>query len=268
MPALIKKYYSIARTGFQQGLEHRVDFFIGIIGWSMRIMISAFLFMAVFQSRASIGNYNFSDTMLYFLVVQIIMTFSFVRVEFNVCNDIQTGDFSNYLVKPISYLSYQIASELGKNIVRSLFGVGIFGVAILLYRPEFYLHLPYLQAPLILLSIIFSFFISTFLTTSIALLSFWLISAHRVIYMFFAIQSIFSGMMIPIQFFPEQFQHILSYTPFPYIFYYPAQMIIHPGTAGGIFHILGAQMIIILIEFIIINAMFAVGMKKYEATGR
>lgn len=268
MSALIKKYYSIAKTGFQQGMEHRVDFFIGIIGWSTRIMISAFLFMAVFQNKTSIGSYNFSDTMLYFLVVQIIMTFSFVRVEFNICNDIQTGNFSNYLVKPISYLGYQIASELGRNFVRSFFGVGIFGAAILLYRPEFYLHLPYLQTPLIVLSIIFSFFISTFLTTSIALLSFWLISAHRVIYMFFAIQSIFSGMMIPIQFFPEQFQHILSYTPFPYIFYYPAQMIIHPGMTGDIFHILSAQIIIILIEFIVINTMFAIGMKKYEATGR
>lgn len=265
---MLQKYITIARTGFQQGLEHRVDFFIGMIGWSTRLMISAFLFMAVFQDRSTIGSYDFKDTMLYFLIVQVIMTFSFVRVEFNICNDIQNGNFSNYLVKPVSYLAYQISSELGRNLVRSLFGVGIFGLIIALYKPDFYLTLPYSHIPLMAISVLFSFFISTFLTTLIALLSFWLISAQRVIYMFFAIQSIFSGMLIPIQFFPETLQRILSYTPFPYIFYYPAQMMIHPGTAIESVKILGVQLIIIGIELMLVYIMFSVGIKKYEATGR
>lgn len=264
----LKKYLSIARTGFQEGMEHRIDFFIGLIGWSVRLMISAFLFIAIFESRGTIGGYNFSDTMLYFLVIQVIMTFSFVRVEFNICQDIQEGNLSNYLVKPISYLGYQICSELGRNSVRSAFGVIIFGVIIALFRPEFYLHLPYEQTPVILFSIIGSFFISTFLTSCIALMSFWLVSAQRVIYMFFAIQSIFSGMLIPIPFFPESIQHILSYTPFPYIFYYPAQMIIHPTSTSENLKIIAAQWIIIAIEFIIIQIIYRIGLKKYEATGR
>ena len=268
MSVTIQKYFTIARTGFQQGLEHRVDFFIGLIGWSIRLMISAFLFMAVFQSRATIGSYNFKDTMLYFLIVQVIMTFSFVRVEFNICNDIQNGNFSNYLVKPISYLGYQISSELGRNLVRSLLGVGIFGLIITIFKPDFYTTLPYSHLPFMAFSVLFSFFISTFLTTMIALLSFWLISAQRVIYMFFAIQSIFSGMLIPVQFFPETLQHILSYTPFPYIFYYPAQMMIHPGTAMESVRILGIQLLIIAIEFMFVQIMLRIGMKKYEATGR
>lgn len=268
MSVAIQKYYTIARTGFQQGLEHRVDFFIGMVGWSTRLMISAFLFMAVFQHRTTIGNYTFQDTMLYFLIVQLIMTFSFVRVEFNICNDIQNGNFSNYLVKPISYLGYQISSELGRNMVRSLFGVGIFGIIIALFKPDFYINLPYNHLPLMLLSILFSFFISTFLTSLIALLSFWLISAQRVIYMFFAIQSIFSGMLIPIQFFPETFQRILSYTPFPYIFHYPAQMMIHPGTAMENIKILAIQLLIVIIELGFLKIMLSLGMKKYEATGR
>lgn len=268
MYATVKKYLAITRTGFEEGVEHRFDFFLSLAGWSVRLLISAFLFLAVFKTQPSIAGYNFSDTMLYFLVIQAIITFTFVRVEFNICNDIQNGDFSNYLIKPVSYLSYQIASELGKNTVRSIIAVFISGIIIGLYRPDFYMHFPIQNLPIMILSIFLAFFVSTFLTTIIALLAFWIVSAHRIIYMFFAVHSIFSGMLIPIAFFPDNIQNILMYTPFPYILYYPAQMMLRPDQPQNNPQIIMAQILIIAIELLVIKAMFYFGMKKYEATGR
>lgn len=262
------KYLAVARTGFQEGLEYRTEFLINLIGWSVRLMISAFLFAAVYQNRDMIAGYSFKDIVTYFLVVQVLMTFSFIRAEFRICTDIQNGDFSNYLVKPISYIGYLMIAELSKNFVRSWLGIGLFGIIIALIQPEFFVNFPYGEIPLILVSILLSFFVNSILTIIIALLSFWVVSAHRILFMFFAVLSIFSGMLIPIQFFPEALQRFLDFTPFPYIFYYPAKMMIQPGGVNETLRIIGAQIIIIAIEYTIMSIMYRIGIKKYEATGR
>ncbi len=264
----LKKYLAVARIGFQEGLEYRTEFFINLIGWSVRLMISVFLFAAVYSGRDVIQGYTFKDMITYFLVIQVLMTFSFIRAEFRICADIQNGDFSNYLVKPISYIGYLMIAELSKNFVRSWLGIGLFGVIIALIQPEFFVNFPYGEIPLILVSILLSFFVNSILMVIIALLSFWVVSANRILFMFFAVLSIFSGMLIPIQFFPESLQRFLDFTPFPYIFYYPAKMMIQPGGLDETFRIIAAQLIIIIIEYAIMALMYRIGIKKYEAVGR
>lgn len=268
MQATLKKYLAVARIGFEDGLEYRTEFFISLLGWSIRLMISLFIFAAMFKGRATIQSMQFSDIVLYFLVIQVVTTFTFTRVSFMICADIQNGNFSNYLVKPVSYLWYCIVSELAKNFVRSWLGIALFGIILFFYNPSFIISFPYSHLPIIAASILCAFFVNTFLMTIIALLSFWIVNANRLLYMFFAILSIFSGMQIPLQLFPEKFQHILNMTPFPYIFYYPTRMITQPGSAIDAIRIIGIQIGIIIIEALIVKTLMHMGIKKYEAVGK
>ena len=115
----MQKYLAILKTGWQEAFEYRIEFFLSLAGWFVRLAIALFIWAAVFKDQNTVGNYNFESILTYFLLIQIVVTLVFSRVGFQVGEDIHTGDFSNYLTRPISYTLYQIFSELSRNLLKT-----------------------------------------------------------------------------------------------------------------------------------------------------
>lgn len=264
----MKKYFAIFRTGWEDALEYRTEFFISLLGWSVRLVLYLFIFHAVFQVNNVIADYTYSDIVVYFLLMQILMAFIFSRSGFAVANAIQTGDFSNFLLKPISYIAYETISEFSKNLLRSLMGGIAFGVILFIVKSSFFLQLSFLSVILAFVSMVIAYLLNQFIVMIIALLAFWIVASSRLLYMFFAILTIFSGMSIPINFYPEKFQNIVYLTPFPYIFYFPSQLLMNRLDFPQILQMFTYQIGFTLLCYLIVKTMLFFGTRKYEAVGR
>lgn len=263
------KYFAILKIGFKDALEYRTEFFISFFGWLIRLMISIFLFIAVFQTKTQIGGFDLKETILYFVVVQMLISLIFSRIGFVIGQDIQKGDLSNYLIKPVSYIFFQIARQFSRNIMQIIFGIIFFFTIFLFLDPSFFLRLHASQIGLGLFSVIFAYITNISLVTIIGLSAFWITNSSRLIFMFYAILSIFSGLMIPLNFFPEQAQQILFNTPFPYVFYVPAQIFLgHIEYQQYLQDLMPRSLLFVAIELTIISLIYRFGIKKYEAVGR
>ncbi len=263
----MKKYLTIFRIGIQENFEYRSEFFISIIAWGIRLLISVFLYSAIFRSNAQIGDFNLQKMMTYFLVVQIFMSLNFARTGVTISDDVQTGDFSNFMVKPVSYISYQIILEFSKNIVKFIMSLAIFGAVIAWYNPVI---LPELgrNMPLAIISSLIASIMGSLISMCIGVFAFWIVSARRIIFMYFAIYSIFSGMLIPLNLFPETIQKIIFATPLPYILYVPTQMALGGYSGQEAMMMLLRQCGFTITLFFLAKTLFIFGVKKYEAVGR
>lgn len=264
----MNKYWTVFKTGWEEAFEYRTEFFISLFSWGMRLVISLFIFQAVYQTRQSISGFTLRDTIVYLIIMQVLMNLIFSRMGHQVATEIQNGDFSNFLLKPISYLWYQVFTEFSKNLLRSLIGGAVFGVILFLYDPSFFRSLTIMHIVIASIAIIFAYLLNAFMVMSIAMLGFWIVSSGRLLFMFFGILTIFSGMSLPLDFFPTQMKNILYMTPFPYLFYFPSQIIMNKLENGAILNMFITQITFTLIMFVIVKIILFQGIKKYEAVGR
>lgn len=261
------KYLSILRLGWLDAIEYRTEFFISVVSWGIRLIIAVFLWMAVAEvNNGVIGPYTTQRILNYFFIVQIISSFTFSRVGFDIAHDIYRGDFANFLLKPMNYLVFRLIHEMSKNAFRTILGIFIFGS--ILFFALGGISLPLWKIPLVFVALIGAYVVNFCLVAVVALSSFWITNATRLIFIYFGILTIFSGMIFPIDLFPPKLYEIFQYLPFGYIFFFPAKIIqtltYEPSLMKGII----IQWTTIGVLAALVYVVYRRGVRKFEAVGR
>lgn len=263
----MSKYFSILRLGWLDAIEYRTEFFLSLIGWGIRLFISIFLWMAVAETRGgSIGGYSTPDILAYFFIVQILSSFIFLRVGFDIAHDIYRGDFANYLVKPMNYLVFRLMRELSKNAFRTVLSIVLFGIVLFAFLGGVPFSL--IKIPVAFAAIAGGYLINFFIICIISLAAFWIINATRLSFIYFGILTIFSGMIFPIDLFPVKLQEFFSLLPFPYIFFFPAKVIQTSLINAPILYDLGIQWIFVVVLGLLATTIYRIGVKRFEGVGR
>lgn len=261
------KYLTVFRLGWLDALEYRTEFFVSVIGWGIRLFIALFLWLAVFEAKGGeIGTYSFTGIVRYFFIVQIISGFIFSRVGFDIAHDIYRGDFSNFLLKPMNYLSFRLIHEMSKNLFRTLIALFIFGTIVFVSFGG--IPFSWWKIPLGIFAIIGSYLINSCLVCIIALSAFWIINAMRLSFIYFGILTIFSGMMIPVDLFPQKIFAVFQLLPFSYIFYFPASIIQSPTYNASFLTGFAIQWFYIFMLIFVLAFFYRRGIKRFEAVGR
>lgn len=263
----MKKYLSILKVGWLDAIEYRTEFFVSVLGWGIRIFIAVYLWLAVAEAKGgNIGGYSFYDIMIYFFIIQIISSFVFSRISFDITLDIYRGDFANYMLKPMNYLIFRMVREMSKNAFRTIMGMLIFGTLMFIFFDG--IPLPLWKIPVAIVAIIGAYLVNFCLITIIAMSAFWVTSATRFAFIYFGILTIFSGILIPLDLFPPHIFQIIFYLPFAYIFYLPAKIIQSSQMTPELWQGLAIQWTYFAALSLVVLFEFRQGIKKFEAVGR
>lgn len=265
----MKKYWVTFKIGWQDAFEYRTEIVLSLIGWVVRLLIAIFIWSAVFEGKEKIGEYSFEGIIIYFIITSVVTTLVFSRIGFQVGEDIHTGDFSNYLLKPISYTVYQIISEFSKNILRTIIGATVFLAILFFFYPHFFATFEIGRILPIFVSLLLAYIINSFISMSIGLSGFWVVNSNRLMFIYFAIITAISGMTVPLDLFPQQAVEIFYYLPFSYIFFFPVKIIqsthLDPEFLVKVFT---GQAIFLVVLGSLNYFIYRLGVKKYEAVGR
>lgn len=120
---------------------------------------------------------------------------------------------------------------------------------------------------LFLVSLFMGIIITFFIHLLIGFLTFWMESIFGYRDLILHIGTIFSGSILPMDFFPEIFQTISFYLPFRYMIYDPISIILYQLQINQIIMILVRQLLCIICLYVITKDLWLIGIKKYEAQG-
>lgn len=262
-------YTKQVKMMIQDVLIYRVDILTRIVSHGSRFLLAAFLWYTIFTSNGgNIAGYDTSQTLTYFLLIQVIGGFVFVHSGFRISSDIQYGDLSNKLILPMDYLMMAMSRELGNTLFYFTVQILLYSGIALIFKDLFALNFAPGMAALGLGFMLISFWINYCINMMVGMLAFWLTTATRLMYTYFAIVNLIGGMLIPMEFFPLLMQKILFWTPFPYLFYFPVKLIQSPELTPELMQQMGTALGYSILTGCAMYLMYKRGLKLFEAVGR
>ena len=225
----MKKYLALMRASILESLQFRLAAISNFVGNLIYIVIVYNLWKSIFESAGSesINGLTFADTMVYLVLASALFYAMEVYFVWETHRSIQSGKIILDLIKPIKYHAFQFASLSGWVVfnfistfiptfalVYFLSGRGIpLGFNLLFFMAS------------VGLAIGIHFSIDSFVATiCLYTQSVWGVNIMKEV-----IVLLFSGAVIPLNFFPEPLKTIAMYLPFQAIYNSPLQQLINPA---------------------------------------
>jgi ABC-2 type transport system permease protein len=190
------------------------------------LSVTLILWQAFFASteKSTINGYGLLEMTIYMTVA----TFFNLAIRGTGIGTFQSevyqGTLTKFLIYPLSVFSY----KLGTFLPRTFFAVLQMFVALsavsLIYGWSDQFQMSITGICLGLLTLLLASIMYFFLLVSIEAVAFWADNVWALSYVLQIIIVFFSGRVLPLEFFPDWFRTILSFSPFPFFAYLPTQI--------------------------------------------
>lgn len=223
-------YVEFARMGFIDTLAYRLRYYTGIVTYFIYVSVYYFIWRAIFANSSHIEGFDFAQILTYISVGWIIRSFYYNNIDQDLATQVTEGSLVVNLIKPVNVQLLMIARALGESVFRlALLTVPTTVVLFLVYPVRRPASLGHFAA--FLVSSILSFFIVAGINFAVGTLAIRLKSILGLLRAKYFLLELFSGLLLPISFFPPIFQKMLAAMPFQYISYIP--VLLYLGKISG-----------------------------------
>jgi len=269
----MQKYWHVVKIGFSNTLVYRINFFFRAAFGLIPLLATIYLWRTVYAGKTdhgggSVAGYSLAGMISYYLLVTIVDTLTAVNEDdWQIAADIKDGNISQFLLKPIDYLSYRLCLFFSGRIIFTAVSVIPVGIFILCWRRYFVGPVDATAFAFFLLSTVLTGFLQFFMSYTMALLSFWLLEVSTVIFMLFAFEYIAGGHLFPLNILPPVLASALNATPFPYLLYFPVGIYLGQITGPALGRGLAIQAGWTLFFYFLARFVWKRGISKYSAVG-
>ena len=225
-----RRRWAFARVGFVNTLAYRLRYYTGIVTYFIYVSVYYFIWKAIYTHSASIEGFDFAHLLTYIGVGWIIRSFYFNNIDQDLAYQVIEGRLAMDLIKPVNIQLMYVARAAGESVFRlALLTVPTALVLFLVYplRPPASVG----SAGAFLASVCLSFMIVAAINFAVGTFALRLQSILGLMRAKFFLLELFSGLLLPMTFFPHIVQKIMDVMPFEYISYVP--MLIYLGKLHG-----------------------------------
>ena len=262
------KYRQAFLLGLQSNLVYRVNFAVRGFFSLFHLAVVFILWGAAFAHTPSIGGFNFSQTLTYFLVMLVMQFFvGAFNEDYQISEDIRNGLINQFLLKPINYFLYRFSIFVAARLVTGSLILLPLLVALPLLHD--YISLPdetwrfALVVPAMALSAVIQFSIAY----CFGLLTFWFLEIQGFIILSMAIESLLGGQMFPLDLMPAWIFRIAQYLPFYYQTYFPTAIFTGRIDLASTLSGFGIQFFWVLVLLGVNQLLWTRGLRRHTAVG-
>ena len=219
----MRKYLPIIRGTYMIGLVYRFGFLFTILGNIVYLGVAYYLWKSIYRYSETIRGLTFDQTFLYVGLGSAIFILLKTYADWIIHYEIREGMIAVYLTKPIDFQLYALAANFG-SLLMALTAVTIPTVLILtlIFKVKVALGIGLFLFPL---SLLLAFLISFSIDYFVGIMAFYSESVWGLSITKEIIVTVFSGALIPLQFFPDVLQKTLLWLPFQAIYHTPIMMV-------------------------------------------
>jgi ABC-2 type transport system permease protein len=260
------KYIEMIRIRFLMMLAYRTNYYSGILIYSINIGAYYFLWSAIYGDKGTIQGLSIIQMTTYIAVAWMARAFYFNNIDREIATEIKEGKVAIELIRPYHYLRMKMMQALGEGIFRLLFFSvpGMFIVS-LFFPLNFSTNLMIWLS--FFISIIFSFIINTQINLLAGITTFFLFNNDGLIRAKRVVIDLFSGLLLPISFYPLWAQEIMGYFPFQAISYIPSMIFTEAFKGSELINVLLIQGMWSLLLIIPIQLLWILAKKQLIIQG-
>lgn len=264
-PRSIRRLWSIARVMLSVYYAYMVEYRAELMFW---VLSGTFplIFMGIWAKAAQGGDFSLDANVFvrYFLAVFLVRQLTVVWVVWEFEREVNEGKLSPFLLQPIDPVWRHFFSHVSERFARIPFIAGLLGLFLLLYPGAGWVPAPS-EIAVGCIAIALAFCLRFLIQYTFAILAFWTERANALEQLWYLVYIFLSGMMAPLDVFPEVVRTVVLWTPFPYLIYFPANVLIGQPTdwGQGFLAIIGWSLIVLALN----RWLWRRGLRQYSGMG-
>lgn len=229
---------AVALVTYKEWSAYRTHSMVSIFVGPVYFIVQYFIWTAAYGGRSELNGMELSQMIAYFGASTLIGYLTMDFADWNLQMLIRTGKFLTFAMRPIHHRFFAFSQKVGHRILGFVFE---FIPCFLIFTFLFKVDMIPEQIGWTLLSVALAFLMNFYVHYILGMTAFWFVQSSGIRRVFDLLSGVFSGVFIPLVFFPEAIQKLLFFLPFPYMSYVPAMVF------TGHFELAGASMSIPLI---------------------
>lgn len=263
---MIGLYAEFIRIRFLSMLAYRMNYYTGIIIYLVNIGAQYFLWSAIYSGADGLGGMNMTQMTTYVAVAWMARAFYFNNLDREIANEIRDGSVAIQFIRPYPYLAVKMMQGLGEGLFRLLLFSTPGMLLVWALFPIQFPRDPQVWAAFFLM-LLFSFVINSQINILTGLCAFFMENSDGMMRFKRVMVDLFSGLIIPVSFFPGWAETVLRLLPFQAITYLPSAVFSGKDGGIGIANVLGVQMLWLVLLLIPILLMWRLARTRLFVQG-
>lgn len=218
------KYFVVAQNTWNEIMTYRLSFLMWRIRTVLQLLTVYFLWVTLVPSGQMLFGYSHIQMLTYVVGTSVISAIVFSTRTHEIGENINSGNLSGMLLKPVSYFGYWFSRDIGDKLVNVVCSVGEIIIIFLLLRPSLFFQIDPLLLFYTILSVIIAIILYFIIGSLLGMIGFWSPEVWAPRFIFFILIQFFSGSFFPIDIFPKPLFEAFSLLPFPYLLFFPLKI--------------------------------------------
>jgi ABC-2 type transport system permease protein len=226
----VRLYYEVAKRAFARQTAYRAANLAGLTTNAFFGAMRSYLFIALYAGSTVVAGWTLDDAVAFVWIAQALIMPRYIWGWQEIALTIRSGDVISDLSKPFDYYSFWLAQDAGRAVYHTIFrAVPTLTVGMVLFDVR--LTTDPVTWSSFLVSLAGAVWISFGLRFITNIACFWLLDYRGVIIALMFASSFFSGLLVPLNYWPEWAQALVVWLPFAGMVQAPADVLL--GQAQG-----------------------------------
>ena len=264
----MKKYWFVARSMWDEMLAYRLNFTMWRVRNVLQLLTVYFLWFSLIPVGSKFGGYDQSQMITYILGTSIVGAIVFSTRTGTIGDQINTGDLSNFLLRPFNIFLYWFSRDVGDKAMNITFSIIELGILFAILRPHLFFQS---QIGLLLsafISICLAILINFYFNLLLGFIGFWSSETWAPRFIFMTILNFFAGGFFPLDILPRPLFAIAQSLPFTYMLYSPIKIYLGQIPLLTIIQQITISFLWVCALYVVTKYVWLKGMRSYSAQGR
>ncbi len=264
----MQKYFQIMKGTWEEYMTYRLSFILWRVRMVIQLLVTYFLWMAIFSEKKELFGYSQSMILTYILLSSSMRTLTMSTRTQDIGILINSGDLSNWLIRPISFIKNCISREIADKSLNFIFSLLELILLFILLQAPFFVQSNFLVLLLTTFAISLGVLLFFYFSTILSYLAFWTQDIWAPRFLSFIFIEFFAGILFPIDILPKPLLLLSQSLPFHYFIYFPLKVYLGQLSAPMLLQGFTIGIIWVYGLWFISNTLWTKGLRIYTAQGR
>lgn len=264
----MKKYWLVARNTWDEMTTYRLSFVMWRVRTVLQLLTVYFLWLAIMPAQGQLFGYSQSLMLTYVLGIAIVGAIVLSTRTHEIGENINKGDLSIFLLRPLNYFGYWFARDMGDKVMNVAFATVEIAILFFILQPPFYMQTNAFYLFLTIIAIFFAIVLHFFIGAMLGMIGFWSPDVWAPRFIFFILLTFFAGGLFPLDIFPQPLFRLFQFLPFTYLLYFPIKVYLGQLSPQEMIFGFFICSVWIFAMYILIQKVWRKGLTIYGAEGR
>ena len=266
----MRRYLDIYRTHMKVSVLEQLQYPVANYFYMIGMIAEPVIYLVVWstvavQQGGSVGGLTPTYFAAYYIVWTLVRNMNIVFTPYGWEWRIREGQLSMDLIRPLHPIQRDVAYFAGWKIVVILLWIPLAIALSLVFRPELR---PTLEEGVVFFIAIWgAYLIRTMTLSLLGLITFWTTRVSAIFELYFALELILSGRLVPLTLMPEWVQKAAWFFPFRWAFGFPIESLVGDLTTRQLLGGLGMQVLWIGLGIAAVSILWRFAIRRFSAVG-